>query len=52
MENLHEQIVIRQQIALNNKMYEARKISKQMHSHTHQTLIYRLSKVAEGDIIR
>jgi hypothetical protein len=51
MENLNEQIIIRQQIALNNKMLETQKISKQMHAAAHQTLIYRLSKFAEGDMI-
>jgi hypothetical protein len=51
IDHLKEQLVIRQQIALNHKMYEAQKISKLLHHRTHQTLINRLTKITEGIIV-
>lgn len=48
---LYEQAVIQQQIALNRKMYETQKISKQLYNRTHEILLGRLTKIASIDNI-
>jgi hypothetical protein len=49
--SLCEQAVIQQQIALNDRMHEADKISKQLHNRTREILLGRLTKVSGVDNI-
>ena len=51
IDHLKEQIVIQQQMALNKRMYEIGKISKQMRDRAHETLKSRLTMTMKNDII-
>jgi len=48
---LIERAIIQQQIALNHRMYETKKISSHLYNRTHKILLGRLTKLASIDKI-
>ena len=51
IDELKELAIIRQQIALNGRMFEADRIPKHLHDRTYKILIDRLTKAATCDTI-